>query len=1754
MANIFQFGPEGRHILVDASGRMVVNSLSSAAPFIYAYGPEGHPLAVDASGRLLISDIATGSSGVSGAIGLDGLTDVIITTPTNGQIIQYDGVFWENVNNTVENLSNVTGSAISGQFLSYNGSNWVASDVSLTLDELSNVIISTPSTNDALIYNGANWVASGLSAIINSNVTYEALDSNGDIGAGSGQVASGLHSHNFEDLTNMSFSGAQSGDIARYNGSIWQNSNILTKTTPIYDGMSTTPLTVSIYTSGATPDVYLSVSGYEANNTFTAIENQGQTIVGSGDSIQLIAGNNSSLQANYAYYSVSGSSLVLETSTTGFPPSGSHVRVAEAHIQSSSGVASDGPIVFVEWSDEIEDERQIGHLSDINTWIKYQSAKWLSGVSFSGIITTNPSTADNVGFSGSAGKVLLSHEMNFDQKDFGIPSSSGVAFVTNYPSSPYLRIQDLNELLVDSNNSSLVNKYFTLVIWGVVNPEGMCQLMVNLPNGSYTNEAKLLNDVNVISDYSIPSEFSHNSFLITELKLRHQNANNGTWTLLDSIDLRGYEPSNSVGGLSRSVSLLLDELNDVTITAASSGQYIQYNGSEWINTTVSAGTSSLSGLTDTSVSGASPSEVLVYNGSVWIPSGITYPVDSVNGQTGNVVITASGLGALTSSSGIDDLSDVNTSGVSIADSLVYDGANWVPSGITVGAASLSGLTDTNVSGVSNSDVLVYSGSQWVPSGIAFPVDSVNGQTGDVTITASGLGALTTSSVIGDLSDVTIASATSGEILQYDNSTIVNRTLSEAGISEVGHSHDLNDLSDVNTSGVAQTDVIAYDGAGWVASGISFPVISVNGQTGTVLITASGLGALTPSSGIDDLSDVNTSGVSAADSLVYDGANWVPSGVTAPVTSVNSQTGDVTITASGLGALTSSSGIDDLSDVIIVSATSGEILQYSGSTIVNRTLSEAGVSEVGHTHAINDLSDVNTAGVTQANVIAYNGASWVASGISFPVSSVNGQTGAVVITASALGALTSSSGINDLSDVNTSGVSTADSLVYDGANWVPSGVTAGSASLSGLTDTSVSGASNTEALIYDGNQWVASGLSTIIDSRVTYETLDTNGDVGVGSSQLASGSHSHALQDLTNVSITSASSGQTIEYDGSDWVNVTPSQGVTTLSALSDTNVSGVSNSDVLVYSGSQWVPSGITFPVDSVNGQTGTVTITASGLGALTSSSGIDDLSDVEITSATSGEILQYSGTTIINRTLSEAGISEVGHSHNLNDLSDVSTAGVTQTDVIAYNGASWVASGISFPVTSVNGQTGAVVITASGLGALTSSSGINNLSDVNTAGVSTADSLVYNGANWVPSGVTAPVTSVNSQTGDVVITASGLGALTSSSGIDDLSDVTIASATSGEILQYSGSTIINRTLSEAGVSEVGHSHDFNDLNDVNTAGVSQTDVIAYNGASWVASGITYPVDSVNGQTGTVVITASSLGALTSSSGIDDLSDVNTSGVSTADSLVYDGANWVPSGVTAPVTSVNSQTGDVTITATSLGALTSSSGIDDLSDVTITSAASGEILQYSGSTIVNVTLSEAGISEVGHTHAINDLSDVNTAGASSSDVIAYNGASWVASGVTFPVTSVNSQTGAVTITATSLGALTSSSGIDNLSDVAITSATSGQLLRYNGSNWVNYENVPYRDKVNTVGSDFSITANNVYLFESSSGALTGTLPSSPLSGDRVILKDKDGQAATNRLSIETPSAETIDGASSYQIGSNFGSLTLISDGTNWFIV
>jgi len=259
--------------------------------------------------------------------------------------------------------------------------------------------------------------------------------------------------------------------------------------------------------------------------------------------VALTPGTDTAPQLNYVYIEDQSGTATLVANTTGWPAT-EHAPVATVLVQSATGVQTDGAYKVHAWTDHVTSTNNQGHLSHLNYWIRQQSATWQTGVAPT-LTIVGASSPDDVYFSATAGIVLQLHPHAFPALNM---QTGDPAFVVNYPTTPYTRVTNLNSLLTDAQGVSMSARYFSLVVWGVVSEKtGDCQLMVNLPNGSYLIQADLDADANGYAVYDIPAAFKGTGFLIAELKLRHQTAGSGTWTEIETVDLRGLVPSAAAG-------------------------------------------------------------------------------------------------------------------------------------------------------------------------------------------------------------------------------------------------------------------------------------------------------------------------------------------------------------------------------------------------------------------------------------------------------------------------------------------------------------------------------------------------------------------------------------------------------------------------------------------------------------------------------------------------------------------------------------------------------------------------------------------------------------------------------------------------------------------------------------------------------------------------------------------------------------------------------------------------------------------------------------------------------------------------------------------------------------------------------------------------------------------------------------------------------------------------------------------------------
>jgi len=185
-------------------------------------------------------------------------------------------------------------------------------------------------------------------------------------------------------------------------------------------------------------------------------------------------------------------------------------------------------------------------------------------------------------------------------------------------------------------------------------------------------------------------------------------------------------------------------------------------------------------------------------------------------------------------------------------------------------------------------------------------------------------------------------------------------------------------------------------------------------------------------------------------------------------------------------------------------------------------------------------------------------------------------------------------------------------------------------------------------------------------------------------------------------------------------------------------------------------------------------------------------------------------------------------------------------------------------------------------------------------------------------------------------------------------------------------------------------------------------------------------------------------GAWQPMSNFSDLNYFSTIAVAGQSSVVADSATdtlTLIAGTNVTITT-NATTDAITINAAGGGAST----LDGLSDVVVSAPTTNQVLKYDGTNWVNGTDSTGGVGSVSDSFTtIAVAGQSNIVADSSTDTLTLVAGTGIS-------IATNAGTDTVTITSTVSAGVTN---LDGLTDVIITSAANGQVLKYNGSNWIN---------------------------------------------------------------------------------------------------
>ena len=368
------------------------------------------------------------------------------------------------------------------------------------------------------------------------------------------------------------------------------------------------------------------------------------------------------------------------------------------------------------------------------------------------------------------------------------------------------------------------------------------------------------------------------------------------------------------------------------------------------------------------------------------------------------------------------------------------------------------------------------------------------------------------------------------------------------------------------------------------------------------------------------------------------------------------------------------------------------------------------------------------------------------------------------------------------------------------------------------------------------------------------------------------------------------------------------------------------------------------------------------------------------------------------------------------------------------YNGTSWLtlADTSSTGVSSVAGTPGEIEVSGTGSGPYTGAVTVGLPNDVSISNNLTVGGALSVTGNLTVSGTTTTVNSETLTVNDNIIVLNNniTGTPTENAGIEiERGTLTNASLIWDEIADKWEAGLAG---SEVAIALEGHTHTVSNISDL-TATAAELNIL--DGATLsvaelnVLDGITATTTELNYTDGVTSNIQTQLNSKAASVHTHAISDVT--GLQTA----LDGK----------------------------ASTTHNHTLDSLSNVTITTNTSGEILKWNGTAWINNTLAEAGIAAATHTHAISDVTGLQTALDAKAPLAGPTFTGTVTLPSTTSIGTVSSTEigyldGVTSAIQTQLDGKSSTSHnhtLDSLSNVTITANSNGEILRWSGTAWIN---------------------------------------------------------------------------------------------------
>ena len=585
------------------------------------------------------------------------------------------------------------------------------------------------------------------------------------------------------------------------------------------------------------------------------------------------------------------------------------------------------------------------------------------------------------------------------------------------------------------------------------------------------------------------------------------------------------------------VSVLVNDAGyfaDVNVTGPIGGQALMYNGVTWANRHLVT------------------ADITDYDDSIYATAAQGIVADSATQPGDNVSIMTNDIGYLTGQSILNDMFNVITPTVVAGEVLRFDGAAWVNSPDGAGQLELNDIINVNVPTPANGQVLKYDGANWVAAGDTAGTGETN--------TASNLGGGEGTFAQKNVADLEFKSITAGLGMQVTSNTTEITVAANVA---------MNQLSDVITTGVTPGQVLKYDGSNWVADNDLQSI----GETNTAS-SRPGTGEEVYSTKIGTdlqfkriLGGSNIVVTSTGDEITIDTSSSV--GETNEGTNIGAGEGIYTANigtdlqfkslVAGTNAIITSNSTEITIDAVnplagVVTPANGEGLIYTGGAWVNQQLTKSNISDfVEDDYATGAEGDLAVSAIQ-------------------PLDNVSELTNDV-------GYLTGASVLNDLFDTLTPTPATGEVLKYNGTQWVNSPDTAAANTASNLGAGEGVYAQQVSQDLQFKSLTAGSGISFVstgTEIEIT-STASGGGEINTASN-LGGGEGVFFQKSGDDLELKSIAPGTGISITSDD-DEITITSSVTVPSNINDlddvdTVTSAPATNEVLAWNGSNWVPTG----------------------------------------------------------------------------------------------------------------------------------------------------------------------------------------------------------------------------------------------------------------------------------------------------------------------------------------------------------------------------------------------------------------------------------------------------------------------------------------------------------------------------------------------------------------------------------------------------